>query len=70
MALVDVGNSRMVPDDHGGWYWVKWANGKWEPVEVQPAQDGRTGVVVISGTIIAVTHPYLRWGHQILPPDK
>lgn len=70
MALIDAGNSRVIPDDSGGWYWMKWANGKWEPIEVLPAKDERTTFVVISGTNIEVTHPYLRWGPQIFPPGK
>ena len=69
MALVEIG-SRKVPDDNGGWYWVKWANGPWEPAEVEPAKDGETPKISRSGVAIAVTHPYLRWGHQIFPPEK
>lgn len=60
---------RLIPDDDGGWYWMKWGTGKWEPVIVEKAGGGWPPTILRNSHTIEVTDPSIQWGPQIFPPE-
>lgn len=70
MALVKISDSREIPDENGGWYWMKWGSGKWEPVEVNAVGGDWPACIYRHSHSVEVTNPNITWGHQIFPPQE
>lgn len=64
---------RLIPDNKGGWFWMRWMDGGWCPVFVFPAPPDRPGITSYirrGSSNIPVTDKKIQWGHQTFPPGS
>lgn len=72
MPLIESVSKKMIPDNDGGWYWMKWTNRDWEPVFVNKAGGGWHPTIEYNGHTVEVRHDNenMTWGAQIFPPKE
>ena len=69
MPLVEQVTKKMIPDEKGGWYWLKLDGKDWAPVEVKPASNGWPACINHCSFDVDVKEVGGEWGPQIFPPD-